>query len=138
MSDGHPVTPVVLAQWKDLQDGIRHLGIQRGLRFVAACILAPFGASDLQDKGDGSGAHVTGFAFGIALFLLAIAELAAIGESSLLAKMRMKMEKHHPALAPHDEPSRWARVLSIVSGPGFSTALYAILGAAVVVGYALK
>src|ERR1051326_2784304 len=121
------VDAVALARWQDLQAEIRHLGLQRALRFVAAAVLAPFGAANLGG-GDGHASRVSGLAFGVALFLLAVAELAAIAQASLHGKERKEMEKRYPALAPKDEPSRLARWLAFVPGPAFSPALYALLG----------
>lgn len=127
------VESVVLMRWQDLQSEIRHLALQRGLRFVAAAILAPFGAANVGRGGDGSTPHVSGLAFGMALFLLAVAEMAAIAESGLHVHERKQLEKRHPALAPDTKPNRVARALAFLSGPAFSTALYALLGAAVVI-----
>jgi hypothetical protein len=103
--------------------------MQRGLRFIAASILAPFGAAKVN--GSEPGPHLPALAFGVALLLLAIAEMAAIAESSIHVKARKKMEKESPSLAAPEDETKLARALAHVSGPAYSTALYALLGAAV-------
>ncbi|MFA5943257.1 MAG: hypothetical protein WC876_02195 [Candidatus Thermoplasmatota archaeon] len=125
-----PVGAVDLAKWQEVQQDIRHLTLQRGLRFVAAAVLAPFGVSAVAEGGDVSGPGLPTIAFGLALLLLAFGELTSIAVSGLLARERQAMEKAHTALAPKGKPGRRARWLTIVSGPGLSTALYALLGAA--------
>jgi hypothetical protein len=128
--DGY-VSPLVIARWEDLQAEIRNLSVQRGLRFVAASVLAPFGAANVGNAQPGP--HVPALAFGVALFLLAVAEMAAIAESRLHVKARKQLEKEYPALAPEGDSTKMSRLLSHVSGPAYSTALYALLGAAVIV-----
>jgi hypothetical protein len=125
-----PVGAVDLAKWQEVQEDIRNLTLQRSLRFVAAAVLAPFGVSEVGRRADGSGPGLPTLAFGMALLLLAVGELTSIAVSGLLAKQRHAMEKDHPALAPKGKPGRLARLLTVVSGPGLSTALYALLGAA--------
>jgi hypothetical protein len=125
-----PVGVVDLAKWQEVQEDIRNLTLQRSLRFVAAAVLAPFGVSEVGRRADGSGPGLPTLAFGMALLLLAVGELTSIAVSGLLAKQRQAMEKDHPALAPKGKPGRLARLLTVVSGPGLSTALYALLGAA--------
>lgn len=132
-----PVSTVDLAMWQDVQDDLRHLTLQRSLRFVAAAILAPFGVSGVKREAEGLTLGVPALAFGIALLLLAIAEMASLVQSGLLAKVRESMEKDHPALKPRGKKGRFARGLTLASGPGFSTALYALLGAAFVVASVL-
>lgn len=126
-------SPRVLAQWGELQADMRTLALQRALRFVAASILAPFGAADVSRTGTG----VSAWAFAVALLLLAVAELASIAQAGLLQKQRTELERQHPGLAPVSKPGRRARVLGFIAGPAFSTALYALLGAGVVVAHAL-
>lgn len=121
----------VLAQWSQLHADMRALANQRALRFVAAAILAPFGAADMGRTGRG----LSAWAFAAALLLLAVAEMAAIAQAALLQKQRTEFEETHPALAPHSKPGRRARILGWVSGPAFSTALYALLGAGVVAAH---
>lgn len=130
------IDPTALVRWKDLQAEIRHVALQRGLRFVAACILAPFGATHVGEDAEAGG--VSAWAFAAALLLLAIAELAAIVQTGLHTKERSKLEKDNPALAPHGKPSRQARLLGFISGPAFSTALYALLAGAIIAGAALR
>ena len=124
------VDPVTLAKWQEVQEDIRHLALQRSMRFVAAAVLAPFGVADLNRESDAAGPGVSSLAFGVALLFLAVGELTSIGVSGLLARQRKAMEEEWPALAPTGKPGRVARLLTIVSGPGLSTSLYALLGAA--------
>lgn len=128
------VDVVALAKWQEVQEDIRQLALQRGLRFVAAAVLAPFGVAGVGREADASGPGLSTVAFGVALLLLAVGELASIGVSTLLSKQRRAMEEEWPALAPRGKPGRLARLLTIVSGPGLSTALYALLGAAFIAG----
>ena len=128
------MNPVILARWTDLQQEIRHLALQRALRFVAASILAPFGAANV---GSAAG-RISTWAFAGALLLLALAEVSAIAESGLRQKERQRLEHEYPELAPHTKPGRWARLLGFVSGPPFSTALYCLLGGAIVVANAIR
>ena len=123
-----PVGALDLARWQDLQQEIRHLTLQRGMRFVAAAVLAPFGLSGVGNDADRSGPAVSALAFGIALLVLAVAELATMIEAGIHVKERQVMEKTHPALAPKGKRGRFARLLTVASGPGFSTILYALLG----------
>lgn len=132
-----PVSAVDLARWTDVQQEIRSLALQRGLRFVAVAVLAPFGVSGVAREEDGSGPAMSALVFGIALLFLAIAELASMAQSALRVRERSDLEKAHPSLAPRGKPSRLARAFAFVSGPGFSTALYALLGAAFIVGGSL-
>jgi hypothetical protein len=125
-----PVGAVDLAKWQEVQEDLRNLTLQRSLRFVAAAVLAPFGVSEVGRRADGAGPGLPTIAFGLALLLLAVGEMTSIAVSGLLSKQRQAMEKDHPALAPKGKPGRLARMLTIVSGPGLSTALYALLGAA--------
>lgn len=127
-------SPSDLAKWTALQEDMRALSVQRALRFVAASILAPFGTADIGRTGTG----ISAWAFAIALLLLAVAEMAAMAQAGLLAKQRSDFEKEHPTLAPRSKPGRQARLLGLVSGPAFSTALYALLGAGVIVGHIMR
>ena len=136
MSPG-PISATDLALWQDANAEIRSLAQQRALRFVAVAVLAPFGVSGIGREGDGSGPGLSSVVFGITLLLLAVAELAAMGQSGLWIRRRSELEKTHPALAPRGKHGRLARGLAFVSGPGFSTALYALLGAAFIVGGSL-
>lgn len=131
-----PVSAVDLARWTDLQHEIRGLAMQRGLRFIAVAILAPFGVSGISRE-ERVGPSLSTVVFGVTLILLAVAELVSMVQSGLRAAERRDLEKQHPALAPRGKPSRLARMFAFVSGPGFSTALYALLGAAFVVGGSL-
>lgn len=131
------IDAVDLAKWQEVQEDLRQLTLQRSMRFVAAAVLAPFGVSGVGRDGDASGPGLPTLAFGIALLLLALGELMSIGVSALLAKQRQAMERGHPVLAPKGKPGRLARALTIVSGPGLSTALYALLGSAFVVARVL-
>ena len=131
-----PVSALDLAKWTDVQHEIRSLALQRGLRFIAVAVLAPFGVSGLAREQDGGGA-LSSVVFGVALLFLAVAELASMAQAALRVRERSDLEKAHPALAPKGKPSRLARAFAVVSGPGFSTALYALLGAAFVVGASL-
>jgi len=130
------VDALTLAKWQDLQSEIRHLTMQRGLRFVAAAILAPFGAANVGKSAAEGG--VSSWAFGSALFLLALAEMAALVQTGLHERERARMEKAHPALAPHGKPNKGARLLGLFSGPGFSTALYALLAGGIIVAATLR
>ena len=129
------VSALVLARWQELQQEIRQLALQRGLRFVAVAILAPFGVTAM-DK-DTPGKEISFLAFGLTLLLLAVAELASLAESGMHVRQRRDLEKAHPELAPQGKPGRFARTLAFVSGPGFSTALYALMGGAFLAGTAL-
>lgn len=122
--------PVALARWQDVQAEIRHVATQRGLRFVAAAFLAPFGAANVGK--DAASGGVSSWAFAVALLLLAVTEVAAIVQTSLHQRERTRLEKENPVLAPHDKPSRQARLLGFVSGPAFSTSLYALLAGAII------
>ncbi|MHB8633445.1 MAG: hypothetical protein ACYDBQ_05675 [Thermoplasmatota archaeon] len=122
--------PAAVIRWQDLQAEIRHVAMQRGLRFVAASILAPFGAANVG-KGSNSGV-ISAWAFAVALLLLAMAEVAAIVQTGLHQRERTRLEKENPALAPRGKPGRGARFLGILSGPAFSTALYALLAGAII------
>lgn len=126
------VSALTLARWQELQQELRQLSLQRGLRFVAVAVLAPFGVT-ATDK-DAPGRELSMWAFGLALLLLALAELASLAESGVHARQRMELEKSHPELAPKGDAGRWARTLAFVSGPGFSTALYALMGGAFLAG----
>lgn len=126
------LSAVALARWQDLQQEIRQLALQRGLRFIAVAILAPFGVNAM-DK-DTPGREVSFVAFGLTLLLLAIAELASLAESGMHIRRRKDLEEAHPELAPSGKPGRLARTLAFASGPGFSTALYALMGGAFLVG----
>lgn len=135
---GMQVSAVDLARWVEVNQEIRGLALQRGLRFVAVAVLAPFGVSGIARKEDGSGPGLSALVFGIALLFLAIAELASMAQSALRVAERLDLEKAHPRLAPKGKPGRFARTFAFFSGPGFSTALYALLGAAFIVGGSLK
>lgn len=125
-----PVGAVALAKWQDVQQELRHLTLQRGLRFIAAAVLAPFGVSSIGRDQGSAGPALSSWAFGLALLLLALAELASMVESALHARERAEMERRHTALKPKGKPGRLARLVTLVSGPGFSATLYALLGAA--------
>lgn len=125
-----PITAVDVAKWQEVQEDIRQLALQRSLRFVAAAVLAPFGVSGVGSEAESTGPGLTTLSFGIALLMLAAGELMSIGVSTLLVRQRRAMEHDHPGLAPKGKPGRLARALTIVSGPGLSTALYALLGSA--------
>lgn len=124
------VDTAAVVRWQDLQAEIRHVGIQRGLRFVAACILAPFGAANVGNGRDAGG--VAAWTFAVALLLLAVAEVAAIVQTGFHQRERKRLEKDNPALAPHGKPGRKARILGIFSGPAISTSLYALLAGAII------
>ena len=126
------VSPLTLARWQDLQHAMRQLALQRGLRFVAVAVLAPFGITAVDEEAPGK--ELSFLAFGLTLLLLALAELASLAESGLHARNRNDIEKAHPELSPKDKPGRLARTLAFVSGPGFSTALYALMGGAFLAG----
>ncbi len=130
------VDPAALVRWQDLQAEIRHVALQRGLRFVAACILAPFGATNVGKDPEAGG--ISAWAFAAALLLLAVAEMAAILQAGLHQKERTRLEKDNPTLAPHGKPSRQARLLGFVSGPAFSTALYALLAGGIIAAAAIR
>jgi hypothetical protein len=132
-----PVSAVDLAKWQEVQEDLRNLTLQRSLRFVAAAVLAPFGVSGVGRDADGTGPGLPTIAFGLALLLLAMGELTSIAVSGLLSKQRQAMEKDHPTLAPRGKPGRLARLLTVVSGPGLSTALYFLLGFAFIVASVL-
>jgi hypothetical protein len=132
-----PVGGTDLALWQDVNAEIRSLAQQRGLRFVAVAVLAPFGVSGIGREEDGSGPGVGSVVFGVTLLFLAIAELASMAQSALWMRRRADLEERHPALRQDSKPGRLARLLAFVSGPGFSTALYALLGAAFIVGGSL-
>lgn len=127
-----PVSAVDLARWQDAQEEIRHLTLQRGVRFIAAAVLAPFGISGVGHSGD-KGGNVSPIAFGVALLLLALAELASLVETNLLSQNRKAMERAHPVLAPKGQRGRAARMLELASGPGFATLLYFVLGVGFIV-----
>lgn len=129
------VPQLALARWQDLQHEIRQLALQRGLRFVAVAILAPFGINAMDRRT--AGVRLSYWAFGLTLLLLAFAELASLAQSGLHVREREALEKEHPELAPKGKRGRWARLLDFVSGPGFSTALYALMGGAFLVGGAV-
>lgn len=129
------MSALALARWQDLQQEIRQLALQRGLRFVAVAILAPFGVGAMDE--DTPGQRLSFLAFGLTLLLLAVAEMASLAESGLHVRARQDLERQHPELAPKGKPGRFARLLAFVSGPGFSTALYALMGAAFLAGAAL-
>ena len=76
--------------------------------------------------------------FGVTLLFLAIGELASMVQSGLLLRQRKDLEKRHPELELKGKPARLAHALSFVSGPGFSAALYALLGAAFLFGASLS
>lgn len=128
------VGALALAHWQDVNAEIRSLSLQRGLRFIAAAVLAPFGVAGIGREGDGSGPGLSSIAFGVALLFLAVAELASMAQSALWLKRRQELEDGHPGLSSEGKPGRLARALAFASGPGFSTALYALLGAAFIVG----
>ena len=131
------VDALALAKWIDVQQEIRSLSLQRGLRFIAVAVLAPFGVSGIRRADDDGGPAVSSVVFGVALLFLALAELTSMVQSGLQMAERARLEKEHRALAPRHPPGRLARALTRISGPGFSTALYAVLGAAFIVGGSL-
>jgi len=133
-----PISAVDLAKWQEVQEDMRQLTLQRSMRFVAAAVLAPFGVSGVGRDADASAPGLPALAFGIALLLLAAGELMSIGVSALLAKQRQAMESEHRVLAPKGKPGRLARALTILSGPGLSTALYALLGSAFIAARVLS
>lgn len=130
------VSPLTLARWQDLQASMRELSMQRGLRFIAVAVLAPFGV--IATDNDASDGELSLWAFGLTLLFLALAELASLAESAMHARQRESLEKAHPELAPRGAAGRLSRLLAIASGPGFSTALYALLGGAFLAGGILR
>ena len=129
------VSPLVLAHWEDVQAELRNLALQRGLRFIAVAVLVPFGITAVGKEAPGP--DLSSVVFGITLLFLAIGELAALGQSGLYVRQRKELEKAHPALVVPGKPAKLARGLEFVSGPGFSSALYALLGPAFLLGGAL-
>jgi hypothetical protein len=130
------VSAVTLARWQELQASMRELSLQRGLRFIAVAVLAPFGVT-ATDK-EAPGRELSLWAFGLTLLFLALAELASLAESGMHAKQRDELEKAHPELAPKGDAGRLSRLLALASGPGFSTALYALMGGAFLAGGILR
>lgn len=130
------VSALTLARWQELQASMRELSLQRGLRFIAVAVLAPFGVT-ATDK-DAPGREISLWAFGRTLLFLALAELASLAESGMHAKMRDQLEKAHPELSPQGHAGRASRLLALASGPGFSTALYALMGGAFLAGGILR
>ncbi|MHB1262758.1 MAG: hypothetical protein ACYC2H_13705 [Thermoplasmatota archaeon] len=130
-----PVGTVALAKWQDVQAELRNLALQRGLRFIAVAVLVPFGVSGVERERVGP--NLSAVVFGVALLFLALAELASMLQTGLRMAQRRDLEKADPALATKGKPGRTARYLAFLSGPGSSTALYALLGAAFVVGGSL-
>lgn len=130
--DGVTVSGLTMARWEQVQAEIRQLALLRGLRFVAVAILAPFGVSAVGRESPGR--DLSFFVFGLTLLLLALAELSSMLQSGLQVRLRQDLEKSHPELRPQGTPGRWSRALSFTSGPGFSTALYALMGGAFLAG----
>lgn len=123
---------VDLAKWHDVQHELRNLDLLRGLRFIAVAVLAPFGVSGFERER--AGPDLSTLVFGVTLLFLAISEVASMAQAGLSMAQRAEFEKAHPALATKGKPGRLARGLTFIAGPGFSTALYALLGAAFIVG----
>ena len=126
-----PVAALALAHWQDVQAELRTLSLQRGLRFIAVAVLVPFGVTAVGEETPGP--NLSSFVFGITLLFLAIGELASMAQSGLRLRQRADLEKAHPGLAVKGKPARWAHALGFVSGPGFSAALYALMGAAFII-----
>jgi hypothetical protein len=129
------VSALALAHWEDVQSELRTLSMQRGLRFIAVAVLVPFGLTAVGEEQPGP--DLSSVVFGVTLLFLAIGELASMAQTGLRLRQRNDLEKAHPELAVKGKPARWAHALGFVSGPGFSAALYALLGAAFLVGASL-
>lgn len=129
------VTTLDLAKWQDVQGELRNLALQRGLRFIAVAVLVPFGVSG--GERETTGPDLSAVVFGVTLIFLAVAELASMAQTGLRMAQRRELEKADPVLATKGKPGRTARSLAFLSGPGSSAALYALLGAAFIVGAAL-
>lgn len=130
-----PVGALALAHWQDVQSELRTLSLQRGLRFIAVAILVPFGITAVGKESPGP--DLSSLVFGITLIFLAMSEFAAMAQSGLRLRQQADLEKAHPGLKVNGKPARWAHALGFVSGPGFSAALYALLGAAFLIGGSL-
>ncbi|MEK6975785.1 MAG: hypothetical protein AABY18_05535 [Candidatus Thermoplasmatota archaeon] len=129
------VSSVALARWEDVQAELRNLTLQRGLRFIAVAVLVPFGVSGVEKER--AGPNLSAVVFGVTLLFLAVAEVASMVQSGLRMAQRRDLEKADPILATKGRPGRLARALGFLSGPGASAALYALLGAAFILGGAL-